>query len=252
MARLVWQFWNVGPFEDVRAELVMTYDDFEPNDIGRCGEPYAPNPACNKTFGLFIHGYTGVAVAGEARPSDPWSDASGIDIGARLEFRWSRFSFAITDFYGHAKLPYADPIFSYSRNVDPATGRPRKLEDPGRCKTGREEACLNGDEALTQHSVNQQIFHMICATSIGFSALDLAACGQTVLNSPNRTGDDPNVPATAPEPRVVVALNSVVAATRREHPARPRVLAGEEDSATSIARWPATSRPSAWPRRWCR
>src|SRR5574338_79050 len=211
MLRGVWQFWNVGPLEDVRAELVMTYDDFEPNDIGRCGEPYAPNPACNKTFGLFIHGYAGFGVAGEERPPDPWHDFKGIDVGARLEFRWSRFSFAITDFYGYSKFPFQDPIFSYSRNVDPVTGRPRQLEDAGRCRTGSEEACLTPGEALTQNSINQQVFHMICATSIGFSALDLGACGQTILNSPKRTGADPNVPATTPEPRVIVALNSVVA-----------------------------------------
>ena len=31
MARFVWQFWNVGPVEDVRAELVIGYDDFEPH-----------------------------------------------------------------------------------------------------------------------------------------------------------------------------------------------------------------------------
>ena len=68
MARLVWQFYNIGPLEDVRAELVMTYDQFEPTDIGRCGEPYTPNPACNKTFGLFIHGLTGFGIAGEVAP----------------------------------------------------------------------------------------------------------------------------------------------------------------------------------------
>ena len=71
MARLVWQFYNIGPLEDVRAELVMTYDQFEPTDIGRCGEPYTPNPACNKTFGLLIHGLTGFGIAGEVRPPIP-------------------------------------------------------------------------------------------------------------------------------------------------------------------------------------
>jgi hypothetical protein len=78
----------------VRAELVVTYDQFEPTDIGRCGEPYAPNPACNKTFGLFIHGYAGLALAGEDRPPDPWNDAEGIEVGVRVEWRWDRFSFA--------------------------------------------------------------------------------------------------------------------------------------------------------------
>src|SRR5262249_14122373 len=43
MARAVYQFYNIGPLEDVRAEFVLTFDDFEPTDLGRCGEPYAPN-----------------------------------------------------------------------------------------------------------------------------------------------------------------------------------------------------------------
>jgi len=211
MARLVWQFYNIGPLEDVRAELVMTYDQFEPTDIGRCGEPYTPNPACNKTFGLFIHGFTGFGVAGEVRPPDPWNDGRGIEVGLRVEWRWDRFSFAVTDFYGFSDLPYSDPVFTYSRNVDPASGRPRRLESEARCRTGREDDCLSGDNALEQHSVNQQLFNMICATSIGFTSLDLSACAQTVFNSSRRTGDDPNAPATEPEPRVVVAINSVIA-----------------------------------------
>jgi hypothetical protein len=211
MARLVWQFWNVGPLEDVRAELVMMYDQFEPTDIGRCGEPYTPNPACNKTFGLFIHGLTGMGVAGEQRPPDPWNDASGIEVGLRVEWRWDRFSFAITDFYGYSDLAYSQPIFTYSRNVDPVSGRPRHTENEGRCRTGREPSCLDSGNALTAHSVNQQLFNMICATSIGFTNLDTSACGQTILNSTRRTGADPNVPSTTAEPRVVVALNSVIA-----------------------------------------
>jgi hypothetical protein len=211
MARLVWQFWNVGPFEDVRAEFVVSLDDFEPNDIGRCGEPYTPNPACDKTFGLYIHGYTGFGIAGEQRPPDPWSDTRGIEFGARLEWRWDRFSFAVSDFYGYADLPYTQPIFTYSRNVDPVSGRPRKLESQGGCRTGKEKDCLNAGNALAEHSINQQLFNMICATSIGFSDLDTSACGQTIFNSTARTGADPNVPATSAEPRVVVALDSVLA-----------------------------------------
>jgi hypothetical protein len=206
MARLVWQFYNVGPLEDVRLELVMNYDQFEPTDIGRCGEPYAPNPGCNKSFGLFIHGYTGFGLAGEIRPPNPWDDAEGIEVGMRLEWRWDRFSFAITDFYGYADLPYTDPVFTYSRNVDPVSGRPRRAESQARCRTGREDDCLSPDNALEQHSVNQQLFNMICATSIGFTTLDLGACAQTVFNSPRLTGA-----AGETAPRVLVAINSAIA-----------------------------------------
>ncbi len=183
--RAVWSFYNVGPLEDVRLELAMNYDEFEPTDLGRCGEPYSPLPVCDKTWGLMAHGFTQAAIAGEVRPSNPWDSWSGIEVGGRLEWRYDRFSFAITDFYGYNDGAYVDPIFSYSRNVDPLSGRPRHTMSTGPCRTGKEASCLKPSNALTQHSVNQQNFHFICATSIGFNALDTAACGQTVYNSQN-------------------------------------------------------------------
>jgi hypothetical protein len=236
MARLVWQFWNVGPLEDVRAEFVLTYDQFEPTDIGRCGEPYTPNPACNKTFGLFVHGLTGFGIAGEERPPNPWDSSRGLEVGVRIEWRWDRFSFSITDFYGYSDLAIAHPVFSYSRNVDPVSGRPRHTETTGRCRTGREPACLDEGNALAAHSVNQQLFSMICATSIGFTNLDLSACGQTIFNSTRRTGADPNVPAMAPEPRVLVALNTVLSGDRPG-----LILPGLAAGLAGLAEPPATS-----------
>jgi hypothetical protein len=239
MARAVWQFWTIGPIEDLRLELVMMYDQFEPTDIGRCGEPYAPNPGCNKTFGLFVHGLTGFGIAGEERPPNPWDSSRGIEVGARLEWRWDRFSFAVTDFWGYSDLPYTHPVFSYARNVDPVSGRPRHTESEGRCRDGDEGACLDGGNALEAHSINQQLFSMICATSIGFTNLDLSACGQTIFNSTRRTGDDPNVPATSAEPRVLVALNVVLSGDfpGLVLPGLAAGLAGrDEDTATSAAR----------------
>ncbi len=205
MARGIWHFWEVGPLEDLRAELVLTFDDFEPTDIGRCGEPYTPNPACNKTLGLFIHGLTGLGLAGETRPPDPWDSSKGIEVGGRLEWRWDRFSFALSDYWGYTDLPYQETLFRYSRNVDPITGRPRLAMATESCRTGRERSCLRDEDALTRHSVNQQLFHMICATSIGFNDLDPGACGQTVFNS--RELSDPTDPLA---PRVMIALTNMV------------------------------------------
>ncbi|HEX9709382.1 MAG TPA: DUF1302 family protein, partial [Candidatus Thermoplasmatota archaeon] len=213
-ARGVWSFFEVGPLEDVRLELGANLQDFEPNDIGRCGEPYSPLPACDKTFGLMAHGLAGVALAGEIRPDDAWENGvEGLELGARLEFRAGRFSFALIDFWGYEDLPYADQVFRYSRNVDPLTGRPRARMTQEPCLTGAEPACLigrdpatgepsppifdalgrlvrpgfpanaEGPDALTDHSVGQQYFALICSTSIGFSTLDLTACGQSVFNS---------------------------------------------------------------------
>jgi hypothetical protein len=210
MARMVWHFWEVGPLQDVRAELVATYDQFEPTDLGRCGEPYAPNPVCNKTLGLFIHGLTGFGAAGEIRPPNPWNSWKGIEVGGRLEWRWDRFSFALSDYWGYTDLPYQKTLFRYSRNVDPATGRPRWGMTTGICTTGRESSCLTEDNSLTHHSINQQLFHMICATSIGFSNLDPGACGQTVFSSQRYTTDPSDPDATGLEPRVMIALTNIL------------------------------------------
>jgi len=187
-ARAVWSFYEVGPLSDVRFEVAANFDQFEPVDIGRCGEPYAPNPACDKSAGLFAHGLAGFGLAGEQRPPDPWEDISGLEGGVRLEFRWDRFSVAITDFYGYDDFPYVDPVYLYRRNVDPVTGRPRITDQEGPCVTGAEAACLQpgskGERnALLNHHANQQRFAMICSSSVGFSDLDRSVCAQSVLNS---------------------------------------------------------------------
>jgi hypothetical protein len=201
--RGVYSFYDVGPLEDVRLELAANLDDFEPADTGRCGEPFTVFAACNKTTGLFFHGVTGFGAAGEHRPPNPWQDASGFEYGARLEFRYGRFSFQVSDFFGYEDLPYAERLFDYSRNVDPLSGRPRRAGAKGRCTTGQESDCLglspasgitpdgtalnlspqNRQAVLNDTPVNMQLFAMICSTSIGFNSIDPTACGQSVFNS---------------------------------------------------------------------
>jgi len=239
MARAVWHFWDVGPLEDVRAELVGIYDQFEPTDLGRCGEPYAPNPVCNKTLGLFIHGMTGFGVAGETRPPNSWNSWKGIEVGGRLEWRWDRFSFALSDYWGYTDLPYQKTLFRYSRNVDPSTGRPRWGMSAGSCRTGREPSCLSEDNALTHHSVNQQLFMMICATSIGFSQLDTSSCGQTVFNSQNQTPG-----TTGLEPRVMIAVTNVASGQLRFGGARVVESLGEFTQTTIDALNKLSRRPN--------
>ncbi|MEE3328303.1 MAG: DUF1302 family protein [Myxococcota bacterium] len=128
-ARGVWSFYDVGPLADVRLELAMNFDEFESADLGTCGEPYAVTPVCLLTFGAFAHGFLGVGVAGVEQPPNPFDDASGLEYGARLEWRWDRFSFSISDFYGYADFPHLVRISSYGRNVDWRSGRPRFLMD---------------------------------------------------------------------------------------------------------------------------
>jgi len=187
-ARGVWSFYTVGPFEDVRLEVAANFDEFEPNDIGRCGEPYTPFPACSKTAGLFAHGLAGFALAGEARPADPWHSLEGLETGVRLEFRWDRFSFALTDFYGYEDLPWLDPVFLYERNVDPLTGHPRTAGsrlgcDPDGLVNGDVRGCLAPEDAVRNHSANQSRFALICSSSVGFSDLDRSVCAQSIFNS---------------------------------------------------------------------
>ncbi len=181
--RAIWSFYEVGPFEDVRFEIAANFDQFEPADLGVCGEPYTPKVACGKAFGLLNHGQNGIGLAGEIRPANPWNSWKGIEIGARIEWRWDRFSFAISDFYGYSDFPYADVINTYSRNVDPVSGRPRKNRATGSCRTGSESSCLTPENALLEASTNPTAFAWVCAGTVGVSSLDPSSCAQTIFNS---------------------------------------------------------------------
>jgi hypothetical protein len=203
--RGIWSFYEVGPLEDVRLELVGLFDEFEPTDVGRCGEPFVPRLACLKTYGLWVHGENGTGVAGERRPDDFWHDTSSVEAGARLEFRWDRFSFAFTDYYGFTDTPYSSLLFQYSRNVDPRTGRPRHTEATGPCTTGTvaEPDCLVpgmdpdptdpiDDGVIANHSINQSLFAWICAGTVGVApAVDSSACAFTLFNSQRPSGLGP-------------------------------------------------------------
>jgi hypothetical protein len=202
--RGIWSFYEVGPFQDVRLELVSLFDKFEPADLGRCGEPYVPRLACNKSYGLWLHGVSGAGIAGEMRPEDPWNDASGTEVGARIEFRWDRFSFALTDYYGYTDTPYVHVLFQYSRNVDPVSGRPRHTEATGPCDTGTEVEpdCLvpgmdpsprpEDNDVIANHSINQSVFALACAGTVGLAPIvDSSACAFTVFNSPLNAGLGP-------------------------------------------------------------
>jgi Protein of unknown function (DUF1302) len=191
--RGVWSFYEVGPLQDVRLELVTLIDEFEPTDVGRCGEPWVPRLACDKSFGLWSHGEQGNGVAGEIRPADPWNDSSGLEVGARVEFRWERFSFALSDYWGYNDSAYQSLLFQYSRNVDPLSGRPRHTQVQGPCTTGDptlEPSCLApghplGDVVEIQ-SINQSLFHWVCAGTVGIApTVDPAACAFTLFNSQN-------------------------------------------------------------------
>ena len=206
--RGIWSFYEVGPLEDVRLELVMLYDEFEPADLGRCGEPFVPRTACSKSYGLWVHGENGTGLAGEFRPADPWNDAEGIEVGARIEFRYDRFSFALTDYWGYNDFPYQDILFNYDRNVDPVSGRPRHTNSRGTCSdadvSDPDSDCLlpNGahnplkdgetGDPVELHSINQQLFAWICAGTVGVApVVDAAACAFTLFNTNTNFGLGP-------------------------------------------------------------
>jgi hypothetical protein len=189
-ARGVWSFYEVGPLEDVRVEAAMIYDDFEPTDLGICGEPFVPRAACFVGTGTVAHGWSGIGVAGRELPPEPWDDAHGIEYGGRVEFRYDRFSFAVSDFYGFTDTPYADLIFQYEHNVDPRTGRPRVAGATGSCTTGAENACLTGNTAPgvggnvgTNFSGNRQLFDVVCAATVGVTVLDPSSCVYSLFGS---------------------------------------------------------------------
>ncbi len=178
-ARAIYSFYDVGPLEDVRLELATNLDRYQPNDVGKCGEPYSPWLVCGKSFGLLIHGLIGLALAGEQRPPDFWEDVRGLEFGGRVEWRWDRFSFALTDFYGYSDFPFVDKFNEYSRKVDPATGRPLAVDG---------SPLLTSANVLAQHPADRQLFDAFCSAT-GGQAGDLipalgTECFLQLLNSP--------------------------------------------------------------------
>jgi len=117
-ARFVYSLYDVGPLEDVRIEFAANLDDMEPIDLGACGEPYTINFVCGITAGLWAHGTLGIGIAGIDRPPSFWEDGAGLEYGVRMEWRWDRFSFALTNFNGYNDIPYADSIYYFDRSVE--------------------------------------------------------------------------------------------------------------------------------------
>jgi hypothetical protein len=200
--RGVYSLYDVGPLEDVRFEVALNIDEFQGLDFGYCGEPYAPNIVCQVGLGALGHGTTGIGVAGIDLPPSPWDDVKGLQGGARIEWRYDRFSFALSDYYGYAPIPYIDMMTLYDRNVDIDTGRLRTIDATGPCIDGTQEACLTPGpidfndtaandllladprNALDAHPANLQLFAVTCASTVGFTNLDPGACGLNVFGSP--------------------------------------------------------------------
>jgi hypothetical protein len=130
-ARAVYSLYNVGPVEDARLEFAVNLDQYQPADIGACGEAFTPDVVCSLTTGLYAHSLLGVGVVGIDRPESPWKNVSDMELGGRIEWRWDRFSFALTDFYGFSDFPHVEPVFYYERAVDLQSGRPLVARLPG-------------------------------------------------------------------------------------------------------------------------
>jgi len=230
--RFTYSFYDVGPLEDVRAEVAFNFDDFEPADIGRCGEPYAPRASCDKSFGMLGHSLTGLGIAGEVRPPDPWDSIEGVEVGARVEWRWERFTFSLSDFYGYDDLPYTQPVSVFERNVDPFTGRPRRYGSRAGCDPNDDfgrgtQGCLGVspletsnpaqvEDVLRNHHANQQLFTTICAATLSQSNLLPQGCGFNVWNS-IAIAD----PSNGASPRLSMAFSAMLAGQGRENNPNP-------------------------------
>jgi len=187
-ARFVYSLYDVGPLEDVRAEFAVNLDDFQSVDLGRCGEPYTIFLVCGKSVGLFAHGVLGAGIAGEIKPPNWWDSAKGLEYGARLEWRWDRFSFALTDFYGYNDFFGVRNFNSYSRKVDPVTGQPLDRKGNVIDPAGPNLA----QHVLDEGTTNRQFYDVFCSATVGIAGsvislpgLDLSTtCALDLLNSP--------------------------------------------------------------------
>lgn len=193
-ARAIYSFYDVGPLQDVRLEVAAILDSFQPLDPGTCGEPYAPFLVCAASNGFFAHSYSGLGLAGAEYPEDPWDDIRDLEWGVRLEWRYRRFAFALTDFYGFNDIPTVNRFHAYERKVDVNTGRP--LDVYGRPFDMRDPAKLQ-DQALRYTPINRQLLDFACALSVGVAGQfvpELASdCVYTLFNNsqPLAAAQDP-------------------------------------------------------------
>jgi hypothetical protein len=81
----------------------------------------------------------------------------GLEGGARLEWRYKRFSFQLSDFYGYDDFPYPRRISTFERNVDEYTGRPRDFGTRGRCRDGTQRDCLGKPNGVQLGSDGQPL-----------------------------------------------------------------------------------------------
>jgi hypothetical protein len=157
-ARFVYSLYDVGPLEDVRLEFATNLDQYQPSDLGACGEPYTPDLVCSLYAGVFAHSMLGVGVVGIDRPESPWKDFSDLEFGGRVEWRWDRFSFALTDFWGFSDFPNAQATYFYDRTVDTQTGRPLvgvlPGEQPGKCGLAAGERAIDNMNTTTGSPYN--------------------------------------------------------------------------------------------------
>lgn len=247
--RGVWSFYDVAMFSDVRLELAAIFDEFQGADIGACGEPYTVNLVCGAEFGAFAHGFTGLGVAGVQKPRAPWEGTEGWQFGARLEWRWDRFSFALSDFWGYSKFPFPKRVVTYERNVDPYTALPRVLGSRGRCFTGQEPACLRpGPTDRREFAVDERQF-IENGTGGTMPNPNFGTFGpnpdyDAYLALP-RYADDPYVPpGTTPDPSDPARLYDPNNALDR-HPANQQLFAFVCSATVGVA--PATAPAACGP-----
>ncbi len=120
----MYSLYDVGPLEDVRLEVAANLDQFEPADLGACGEPYAADFVCTLTNAICHALLLGVGIAASTGPRAPGRTSRDLEIGGRIEWRWDRFSFALTDFWGTATSRTPTRSSSTSAASTPRPGGP--------------------------------------------------------------------------------------------------------------------------------
>ncbi len=226
-------FMRVGPVEDLRLEILTIFNEFEPTDLGKCAEGTAVDLICLKSFGSMANGMAGIGVIGELRPYNNYSGVESWDFGARLEGRFDRFTFAVSDFYGWDDAFYLDLVQQYERTSDTETGAPLAVghRDGGQCRVRTNSEgqrigpngiagdtdddfpsdgeCLlwnppdaegrqtlrSTDAIASLQNVNQTLFHSLCAYTFDS---DEGYCAFDRLNYPLEFGFISNLVAGYP------------------------------------------------------
>ena len=138
-ARFIYSLYDVGPLQDVRLEFAVNFDKVEPADLGHLRRALRSRQRGLRHLGCGLHPRVPRASESPARIDlrTRGTIRTGSNSEAAIEWRWDRFSFALTDFYGYDDFPTFVGVHDFRASLRHRDGPPSRHAIQSRKPEGR-------------------------------------------------------------------------------------------------------------------